>query len=328
MVDIHHIAVDGISIDLLIKDFMRLLVGQELPALKLHYRDFSEWQNKFLESEEIQRQQDYWLGQYSGELPVLRLPTDYPNPGKHNPGGHHFYFVLETGPLQGLQKMARDEEATLFMVLLAIYNILLSKISGQEDILVGTALAGRRHADLAPIIGMFLNTLPLRNYPAGNKTFKAFLQEVTESTLIAFENQDYPFEELAANVAVKGCKDRKQIFNAAFGLQNAEMSELRIPGLKLEPYPYHNGTAKFDMNWLGMETGEELCFDIEYSTTLFKQQTIENFTRYFKRIVSTVLANPDTRIKEIPIISRGEEKKIIAEIREDQENDNADFSFF
>lgn len=325
MVDMHHIAADGVSIGLLINEFIRLYSGEELPPLEIQYRDFSEWQKKLLESGELGRQREFWMKEYSGKLPVLGLPTDYERPVKSRYTGYFINFELPGEEVQKLTDFARTCDTTLFMVLLSVFCIMLAKLSGQDDIIVGTALAGRRHPALEPVIGLFLNTLALRNYPAGKKTFETFLGEVRERTLEAYENQDYPFEEIVAGVVDKRFAGQQPIFNVMFGLQNIEMTELNIPGLHIRPYRFHTRTCKFDMIMLGSDQDDRLLFNIEYNTELFKHETIENFAEYYKTILSTVLADPQIRIDEISIISAEETREIMKEILEDQSEEEAEF---
>ncbi|HLP58027.1 MAG TPA: condensation domain-containing protein, partial [Candidatus Deferrimicrobium sp.] len=196
MVDMHHIIADGVSIDILVADFMALYIGQELPGLKRQYKDYAEWQQNREIKEELRQRESFWLKTLAGEMPRLDLPTDFARPAVQDFAGSTLEFQLGKEETDALKRLAQSEKVTLFMTLLAIYNIFLSRVSGQEEIIVGAPVAGRRHSDLERIIGMFVNTLALRNYPSMHKTFREFLSEIKQNTLEAFENQDYPFEEL------------------------------------------------------------------------------------------------------------------------------------
>ncbi|MCP4153443.1 MAG: AMP-binding protein, partial [bacterium] len=189
MVDLHHIITDGTSQTLLTNEFAYLYNDVPLPELKLQYKDYSQWQNSPDIQQEMKRQEQYWLKQFEKEPPVLEIPLDYERPEIQNFEGAEVRFEIEQKETAQLNRIAREQNATMFMVLLALYNVLLAKLSGQEEAVVGTGTAGRGHADLLPIIGMFVNTLALRNYPEGEKTFHQFLTEVKENTLQAFENQ-------------------------------------------------------------------------------------------------------------------------------------------
>jgi tyrocidine synthetase-3 len=308
LMDMHHIISDAISRDIFIRDFTALYPGSELSSLKVTYKDYSGWQNR--EKESVKQQEDFWIGEFAGEIPVLELPTDYARPTVQGFEGGRLSFYLEEKETRALTQLALKQEATLYMILMALYNILLSRLSGREDIVVGSPIAGRRHADLEQIIGMFVNTLPLRNYPSAQHRFSEFLKNVGERTLMALENQDYPFEDLVDNVAVKRDISRNPLFDVVFVMQNEQVPEIRLPGLTLTPLAYEGDTSKFDITFIAFETGKELGFLFEYDSKLFKEDSIRRFSNYFKKIVSDILEHPDIKLSDIEIIS-GEEKRQI-----------------
>jgi amino acid adenylation domain-containing protein len=312
MADMHHIISDGISLRLLIQEFMALMAGESLPALRLQYKDFSQWQNSEPQKKTLISQERYWKRQFHGEIPVLDLPTDYARPAIQRFEGSTVVFEIVQEEVNALQSLALAEGMTLYMILLGIYYILLSKLSNQEDILVGTPTVGRRHADLEQIIGMFVNTLVLRNYPRGEQTYREFFKEIKKRSLEAFENQDYPYEELVEVVAITRDISRNPLFDSMFVLENQGISQIEIPGLKLSPHEHQTGTSKFDLTLIGVKLEEKMRFIFEYSTKLFKRQTIEKYTGYFKKIIADVLiAGPkDIKLSEIEII-RAEEKRQI-----------------
>ncbi|MCP4158385.1 MAG: amino acid adenylation domain-containing protein, partial [bacterium] len=236
LVDTHHTIADGISRRILTGEFMNLYAGKELLPLKLHYKDYSEWQNQTKEKERAKKQETYWLKQFEGEIPVLNLPTDYPRPAIRTFEGKKLFFRLDEGETDALKSIALAHGATLYMVLLTLFNSFLSKLSGQEDIIIGTPTAGRGHVDLGDIIGMFVNTLGLRNQPHGDKTYEEFLDHVKETTLNAFDNQDYQFEELVETLDISRDASRNPLFDVMFLLQNMELTKIEIPGLKLKPF--------------------------------------------------------------------------------------------
>jgi amino acid adenylation domain-containing protein len=301
MVDMHHIISDGISLEIFKWEFMELYAGKELPQLKIQYKDYSQWQKSAAEKERIERQEDYWLKQFSGEVPVLDLPYDYPRPPIKSYVGSLLSFEIEGEISAALKRIALERETTLYTVLLASYYIFLAKISGRDDMVVGTPAAGRRHVDLEPVIGMFVNTLSLRNYPRRDKRFAEFLQEVKVRTLEAFENQDYQFEDLVDKLKIKRNISRNPLFDVLFSLQNKEAAEIRIPGLTLTPLEYENKTSKFDLVLMGFEMENRLIFLMEYSTKLFKEDTIGRFIGYFKDIIGIVSADIDIKLADIDI---------------------------
>ncbi|WP_139357857.1 condensation domain-containing protein, partial [Clostridium beijerinckii] len=180
LIDMHHIISDGISMSIMIREFAELYNDKELEPLKLQYKDFSEWQNNFLKSKEMKKQEEYWLNVFSDEIPVLNMPTDYKRPAMQSFEGDSINFELNEEVTLKLRKLIKETGTTMHMVLMSAFNVLLAKYSGQEDIVVGTPVAGRPHADLQNIMGMFVNTLALRNKPEGNKKYIDFLKEVKE----------------------------------------------------------------------------------------------------------------------------------------------------
>jgi amino acid adenylation domain-containing protein len=299
-VDMHHTISDGISRSILVKEFTALYSREELPVLHLQYKDYSEWQNSPGQKENIPIRQEYWLKQFRGDLPVLALPTDYPGSEVSSPGRQTMEFDIEEEDMRALKKLAFEESTTLYTILFTVYYVFLSKITGQEDIVVGTPAAGRTHTGLEPLIGMFVNTLALRNYPTGEKTFRQFLTEVKQNALQAFEYQDYPLEDLVDRVAKDRNSSRNPLFNVMFTLSNVERSQLEIPGLKLTPYSPRMGMAKFDFNFIVHE-GERLSISCEYRAPLFKQETIERFIGYFKDIVHAVLNDKEIKLEDISV---------------------------
>jgi hypothetical protein len=322
LVDMHHIISDATSIDILRKEFNLLYEdkGDSLPPLKLQYKDFSRWQNHRLQIGGMREQETYWLKTFAGEIPVLTLPYDYPRPSIQSFQGAQVAFRFDEHRDKQLIRTAKAADVTLYMFILSIFTILLSKLSLQEEIIVGTPLAGRRHADLEKIVGMFVNTLPTHHIPIGEKTFTQFLKEVKNHMLEVYENQDYQFEELVEKVAVQRDTSRNPIFNVTFNLLNQLNNNDYNPQVNdqneytREPLPV---SSKFDLNLTALEigddpaTGKSLFFNLEYSTRLFKATTIERFIGYFKQILSVVLECPTILLSEIEILSEEEKHQIL-----------------
>ncbi|MCK4261381.1 MAG: amino acid adenylation domain-containing protein, partial [Halanaerobiales bacterium] len=218
--DMHHIISDGFSMRNLISDLVYLFADYDLPKLRLQYKDFAVWQNELFASEMIKKQEEYWLETFAGEIPVLNLLTDNPRPAIMTYEGDKIQFNLDKELTNQLNYLIVKHGATLFMTLLSTYNILLAKLSGQEDIIVGSPIAGRKHADLESIIGMFVNTLVFRNYPEGNKRFVDFLEEVKEKSLEAYQNQDYQFDMLVDQLNLERDLSRNPLFDVMFVVQN------------------------------------------------------------------------------------------------------------
>jgi len=315
VLDMHHIISDGTSLGIFIKEFMDVYSSRVFPALRLQYKDYSRWHKSECEGEVIKKQEDYWMQQFDTEIPILNLPYDYPRPAVQSYEGGTLNFQLGKEEMEALKGFAAGEDAvaTMYMVLLALFNVLLAKLSGNHDITVGTPIAGRRHIDLQPIIGMFVGTLALRNYPDPSRTFFTFLQEVKERTLTAFENQDYQFEDLVEHVVVNRDPSRNPLFDVMFALQNMEVQEMEISGLKVGLYDFENKIANFDLFLQGFEKEDGVIFLFTYCTKLFKKETVERFVSYFKMIMSVLIKNPHKKISEIEIISAEEKQQILVD---------------
>ncbi|SHF44757.1 HxxPF-repeated domain-containing protein, partial [Seinonella peptonophila] len=230
LMDLHHIIADGVSIDLLLQQLTTVYQGESLPELRIQYKDYAVWQQQWKETEDFQRQEAYWLSTFADEVPVLELPTDYARPPVQNFAGKHVDFVLDEELTQALKQLTAETGTTLYMLLLAAYNIWLSKYSNQTDIVVGTPVVGRSHADVQSIVGMFVNTLAMRNYPEGEKRFVDFLQEVKEGALAAYDHADYPFEELVDQLSLSRDTSRNALFQAMFTMQNFGNDLLQLEG--------------------------------------------------------------------------------------------------
>jgi hypothetical protein len=317
IMDIHHIVSDGVSTAILEKVFMSSMSGKPLCPVKIQYKDFSQWWDKEKKRETVTKQGHFWAKEFTGEISVLHLPCDYPRPMEHSYEGSVVGFELDEKETAALKQLAKEESVTLFMVMLALYNVFLGRLSGQEDIVVGTPVAGRYRVEIQDTIGMFVNTLALRNFPKGTSTFRDFLGELKERTLNALENQNYPFEELVEQVASQWDKNRNPLFDVMFALQNMDTPEIHIPGLTIKPISYEQRTAKFDLNLVGIEGDRNLVCFMEFSVKLFNQSTIERFVCYFKDILWAVLENKDIRLKDITINISLESMKIATPVIEE-----------
>ncbi|HLP44614.1 MAG TPA: condensation domain-containing protein, partial [Candidatus Kapabacteria bacterium] len=309
MVDMHHIISDGVSLTLLVKEFLAIYEGRELAPLRLQYKDYASWQ--IHRQEKLNKQETYWLNELGGEIPVLDIPLDFERPKIQGFTGSTVSFELDIDDTRALNSLALKQGTTLYMVLLAIYNIFLAKITNCEDIIVGTPTAGRLHSGVEQLIGVFINTLALKNVPYGEKCFHSFLAEVKENSLRAFENQEYPYEELVEKLNSERNTGRNPLFDTMFALQNLDFPAIEIPGLKLNVYHYERGTSKLDLTFVAVEMDQRLSFTVEYALCLFKQETVLRFSDYYKKVVSAILANPDAKISEIEIISAKEKEQVL-----------------
>ena len=311
MFDLHHIISDGVSSVILVKEFMDIYRGANLPELRIQYRDYALWQNNALESEILEKQQKYWLDVFSGELPVLNMPLDYPRPSIQSYEGDRITFNISKKLADTLEDITLKTGSTIYMVLLCSFNILLNKYTGQEDIIVGSPTAGRPHADLEKLAGMFVNTLALRNYPKGDKTFINFLDEVKANVVTALENQDYQFESLIENLKLKRDLSRNSLFDTLFVLQNMGMPEMDVNGLKFTPYKFENRVSKFDLTLEAVESSDGITLNLEYCTALFKRETMERLLLHFQNILECIAENPQIQISNIEMLAPKEKSQIL-----------------
>lgn len=302
--DMHHIISDATSVNLLVKNLIAFYAGKKLPLLKIQYKDFCEWQNRLLMSEEIKKQEAYWLNYLAGDLPVLNMPSDYSRPSFQSFEGGSIDFQLDLEFTRQLKQLARETGATLFMVLLAIYFILLNKYTRQNDIIVGLPIAGRNHTDLENVIGLFIETLVVRIQLKGEKTFSEFLEEVKQNTLNAFENQAYPFRELLKKVGDDINFSRNPLFDAMLILQkrDTDLENFQVGEINVTPYEWAaHIEAKVDINLDVKDREGRLFFTLEYCSKLFKRETMERFIVFFREIASIVSSNKGIKLNNIKI---------------------------
>ncbi|MDM5300447.1 surfactin non-ribosomal peptide synthetase SrfAA [Bacillus subtilis] len=309
--DMHHIISDGASVGVLIEELSKLYDGETLEPLSIQYKDYAVWQQQFIQSELYKKQEEHWLKELNGELPVLTLPTDCSRPAVQTFEGDRIAFSLEAGKADALRRLAKETDSTLYMVLLASYSAFLSKLSGQHDIIVGSPVAGRSQTDVSRVIGMFVNTLALRTYPKGEKTFADYLSEVKETALNAFDAQDYPLEDLIGNLQVQRDTSRNPLFDAVFSMQNANIKDLTMKGIQLEPHPFERKTAKFDITLTADETDGGLTFVLEYNTALFKPETIERWKQYWMQLLDAVTGNPNQPLSSLSLVTETEKQTLL-----------------
>jgi len=315
LVDMHHIATDGTSQDILTREFEILTrggEGEELPPLRLQYKDFSQWQNSSQFKEIVAMQREFWKKEFADELPVLNLPWDFPRPLIQGYEGNTVNFALTPQETSILKDTASTGDVTLYMCMLAVFNVMYSLLSGQEDIILGTPIAARRHVDLQKIIGMLVNTLAMRNYPAGHKIFVDFLKEVKQRTLEAYENQEYHFEDMVDEISLRRDTSRNPIFDAMFNLLNQSDQPFTGAGIPDTPPYYHQeGSSRFDMAWSAVDHGEIVSFTVEYSTRLFKPSTLDKFIAYYKKIIAQLPTHSRGPICGFELLSPEEKKSIL-----------------
>ncbi|MFD0588381.1 amino acid adenylation domain-containing protein [Paenibacillus sp. GCM10027627] len=319
--DMHHLISDGMSMLLLEREFLALYEGNALPPLRIHYKDYSAWQQELFASEAMKRQGNYWRERFAEEVPVLALPTDYPRPPVFDRQGDWVRFTAGEQLTERLNRLAGEQGATMFMVLLAGYHVLLSKYTGQQDIVIGSPTAGRRHDDLERLIGMFVHTLALRNRTEPWHSFADIVGIVKENALQAFENQDYPFEELVDQVEVKRDFSRNPLFDTMFVLQSmmleepiakqesaAEKSAEKWPSsdVSFHPEQLEGTSAKFDLLLAATESGGKIHFQLNYWTRLFTRASVERMGQHLLRILEQAVMYPERKFSEMTLLDERE----------------------
>jgi amino acid adenylation domain-containing protein len=324
MFTVHHIVSDGWSTGVMVREIGALYEayseGKESPlsALGIQYADYAVWQREWLQGEALQRQLDYWRGRLA-DVPVLSLPTDRPRPLMQSFQGARRFIRFDEEQTGRLRELSRSEGVTMFMVLLAGFQVLLQRYSGQDDILVGSPIAGRSRAELEPLIGFFVNTLVLRTNLSGDLTVKGLLGRVREVCLGAYAHQDLPFEQLVDELQPERDLSRNPLFQVMLVLQEtSQQSSQFLHGLAISPLPVTNTTAKFDLTLLMEESEEHLSGVFEYCTELFHEDTIKRMSDHLIRLLDSMSRRPDRRVIELPLMSESEINYIISELNQNE----------
>ena len=325
MIDMHHIISDGVSLAIFIREFLTLYGGGIVPPLPIQYKEYAQWQSKRLFSGDLLNQEKYWLAEFGLGIPALNMRLDYPRPAIQSFDGDAVTFDIGEDLTDQLKGVASTSAATLFMVLLAAYAVLLFKYTGCETLVVGYPVAGREHADLDNIIGMFVNTVALKIPLNPAASFFETLAAVKEKCLEAFQNQDYPFDILVDKLNYRRDAGRNPIFDTLFVLQNQDMGEMEIENLKTGPYEFKKFSSPFDF-WLeGVDKGGCLCFSLGYCTRLFHRETMENLSRRFLAILAQIAAAPHRSIKDMDLASAYERDRILHCFNRSREAHEYDF---
>jgi len=314
----HHIVSDGWSIGVLIRELATLYeafsAGQSspLPPLSIQYADFAVWQREWLQGEVLDNQLAYWRQQLGTNLPVLKLPTDYPRDSVPTSRGATYSFQLPSDLSKALQELSRREGVTLFMTLLAGFQVLLQRYTNQDDIVVGTDVANRNRAETEPLIGFFINLLVLRTDLSGNPSFRELLPRVREVALGAYAHQDLPFEKLVEALQPERQSSHTPLFQVLFVLQNAPMPPLELPGLTLNLLEIENETTKFDLGLFLTEAEQGIEGYWQYKADLFESSTIKRMSAHWETLLQSIVTQPDTPINNLEMLTDTEKEQQIA----------------
>ncbi|WP_339305728.1 SDR family NAD(P)-dependent oxidoreductase [Paenibacillus sp. FSL L8-0435] len=301
--DMHHIITDGMSMDIIMQEIIDLYEGRELKPLTIQYKDYAVWHNALLSSGALLKQEEYWLNLYEDSIPQLKLPTDYPRPLANEFEGDQVVFIGNETLTMDLDRMAAKTGTTLFMLLLAAYNVLLSKYADQDDIVVGSPIAGRSHADLEDVVGVFINIITIRTKPKSGKTFLELLAEVREAALKSYENQQFQFEDLVRKLNLNRDRHRNLLFDAMFALQNVGTVDVTVGKFTTTPYEFGAAESRYDVYLEIIEKHDKLRFNLEYRTKLFKRETAEKMLHDYVALLQQLLLHPEQKLGEIELES-------------------------
>ncbi|MBR8840647.1 MAG: AMP-binding protein, partial [Stigonema ocellatum SAG 48.90 = DSM 106950] len=332
LLTIHHIATDGWSLDIILSELPKLYQAQldgvkaSLPTLKHSYSDYVRWQNKMLLGSEGEKLWSYWQNKLKGELPVLNLPTDKPRPPIQTYNGASYNFQLSSQLTQQLKQLATLSDATFYMLLLAAFEMLLYRYTGQEDILVGSPIAGRLQSQFRGIVGYFANPVVLRGNLSNNPSFKEFLTQVRQTVLEALTHQDYPFALLVNKLQQHRDPSSSPVFQASFVLQQLQKSQdillllenetekdIDWGGLKLRPFNIPQQEGQFDLDLEIVEGNSSVFGTFKYNTDLFDGSTISRMAGHFQNLLSAIVENPVATVGELSMLSEAERHQLLVE---------------
>ncbi|MCL5995880.1 MAG: amino acid adenylation domain-containing protein, partial [Chloroflexi bacterium] len=317
MLTLHHIIADGWSMGVLVHEvatlYQAFATGQPWPlsALPIQYADFAVWQHQWLQGDVLQEQLDYWKHQLAGCPSRLELPTDRPRPPVQTTRGAEHTFDLPPGLSLALKRLSQQEGVTLFMTLLAAFQTLLGRYTGQSDICVGTPIANRDRAELDPLIGFFANTLVLRTDLSDGPSFRALLKRVRDTAVNAYAHQDVPFELLVEELRPERDMSYSPLFQVMFFFQPTSKVTYRLPHLTISEIPAHSGTAKFDLTLGVIDDGEKLGGLVEYNTDLFDAATIQRMTVHFLTLLEGIIIDPDGSVHTLPLLTKTEQHQLL-----------------
>jgi amino acid adenylation domain-containing protein len=312
----HHIVTDGWSMGLLFLEvaelYRSLTAGREpqLPELSIRYSDFSRWQREFIREESPADQLKYWKGKLQGAETVLHLPTDHPRPSRHRGHGRTLSFQLDQKPTEELKTLAQAERATLFMVLLAVFQVLLRRYTGQDSVLVGTPTAGRNDVELEKLIGFFVNTLILRADFPGELSFRQLLKQVRSNALEALAHQDTPFEKLVEAVKPERSESRNPLFQVMFAFHNMPKHKLELSGLEVQEIEFESSISRFDLSLEIVENGGLYC-TFEFDSDLLEEATIRRMIGHFRKLVEGITSDPDKKVSDVPLLTEAEVQQFL-----------------
>lgn len=313
LVDMHHIISDGTSLSIFIDELCKLYNDEVLPELNITYKDFAVFENDRLVSGSLEEAENYWVNQFTDDIPVLNLPTNYSRPATQSFEGAKVYSSIDLETAHKINALAKDLGVTPYMILLSAYYILLEKYTSQDDIVVASPIVGRDFAETYNLIGMFVNTLALRTKIDAKQTFKEFLETVKTNCLNAYKYQSYPFDELVNKLDIKRDASRNPLFDTMFTYQNNGLKNIEFNNIKSEYYIPDTHIAKFDLSLELIPNDNGISLSFEYATKLFNEDFIKNLSTHYLNILKVILSNNVVKIADIDMLSETERNTILHE---------------
>ncbi len=313
LITLHHIICDGWSIDVLLRELMtRYQSNVSAPQLPLQYADFASWQRERFKGQALTSQMDYWKQKLANAPASLDLPTDYRRPQMRTFNGAQESVLLPVDLSRRVKALSQREGATLFMTLLAAFQTLLFRYTGQDDIVVGSPIAGRTHVETENLIGAFVNTLALRGDLSGNPTFREFLGQARETALESYTHQEVPFERIVEELRPDRSTNRTPLFQVMFALHDPP-ADISLAGLTLSSFQLDRTKSKFDLTLEVEEQANGLRTSFEYNTDLFAPATMQRMLEHFQNLLTGIVANPDQSLSELSLLSESELEKLLVE---------------
>lgn len=317
---LHHIVTDGWSMGVLVNELTALYAAHRrgddaaLAPLAHQYRDFARWQRTWVDTEDAQAQFDFWAKHLEGAPSSLDLPTDAARPVFRSGVGAKIPFVLDLQLSRALKELAKSHGATPFMALLAAFGAFLARLTGQDDVVVGTPIANRNRQETEALIGVFVNTLPLRLRPTEHSSFGDLLAATRRTALDAYANQDYPFDKLIERLNIPRDPSRTPLFQAMFTLQNAPLEALRFDTVAVRVEEITLDTAQYDLSLTLLETESGFVGSFEYDSSIFERDTVERWANHFSTLLTCAVEHPDTPVSDLSLLSAAEQARIVDEL--------------
>ena len=313
LLDMHHIISDGASLGILLQELCDLYNDNELIEKNIDYKDFTIWEKEQFESEEFKSSKEYWVNQFEDEIPLLNMPTTYTRPSVQSFEGSNYHITLSNNIFNKVNEIASKLNITPYMLMLSCYYILLSKYTSQDDIVVGTPIVGRELPELSNMLGMFVNTLALRNKVNHSLTFEEFSITIKNNCLNSFKNQSYPFDMLVKDLKINRDTSRNPLFDVMFVYQNNGYPKINFKDTKTEYFVPYNSVSKFDLSLEVIPLNNEYSLRFEYCTKLFNEDFIKRFSSHYINILNVILENNKIKIADIDMLSSEEKHQILYE---------------